>query len=112
MINKPQLSGRIARWVLLFQEVNFTIQVQLGKSHANVDHFSQINQEVGSESITNNFLDANLFQVDIILMEYDDIIHYFSMEQFLLECIEKQKKMLVYKTNSCTLIVGMLYKKG
>ena len=27
MINKPQLSGRIARWVLLLQEFNFTIHV-------------------------------------------------------------------------------------
>jgi hypothetical protein len=25
MINKPQLSGKIARWVLLLQEFNFTI---------------------------------------------------------------------------------------
>jgi hypothetical protein len=31
MINKPQLSGRIARWVLLLQEFNFTIQVRPGR---------------------------------------------------------------------------------
>jgi len=32
VVNKPKLSGRIARWVLLLQEFNFTIQVRLGKS--------------------------------------------------------------------------------
>ena len=33
MINKPQLSGRIARWVLLLQEFDFTINVRPGKIH-------------------------------------------------------------------------------
>jgi hypothetical protein len=40
MINKLQLSGKVARWVLLLQEFNFTIQVRPGKHHANADHLS------------------------------------------------------------------------
>ena len=112
MINKPQLSGRIARWVLLLQEFNFTIQVRPGKSHANADHLSRINHKEGSEPINDNFLDADLFQLDIIPIEYADIIHYLSTRQFPLEYTEKQKKMLVYKTSPYTLIAGTLYKKG
>ena len=40
MINKPQFSGRVARWILLLQEFNFTIQVRQSKCHANADHLS------------------------------------------------------------------------
>ena len=82
MINKPQLSGRIARWVLLLQEFNFTIQVRFGKSHANADHLSRINQETGSEPVNDEFPNAALFSVDIIPLEYADIIHYLSTQQF------------------------------
>lgn len=42
LINKPDLSERLARWILLFQEFNFIIVVKLDKSHANVDHLSQL----------------------------------------------------------------------
>ena len=40
MINKPQLSRQIARWMLLLQEFNFTIHVQPGKKDVNDDHLS------------------------------------------------------------------------
>ena len=66
MINKPQLNGRIARWVLLLQEFNFTVEVRPGKSHANVDHLSRSNEESGSEAIGNSFPYARL----IYLMSY------------------------------------------
>lgn len=58
MVNKPQLSGRIARWILLLQEFNFIVEVRRGKSHANVDHLSRPNDESGSEPIDDSFPDA------------------------------------------------------
>ena len=35
MVNKPQLSGRIARWVLPLQEFDFDVDIRPGKKHAN-----------------------------------------------------------------------------
>ena len=61
MINKPQLSGRIARWILLFQEFNFTINVRLGKIHANANFLSRISKEINPETIDYNFPNAQLF---------------------------------------------------
>jgi hypothetical protein len=40
LINKPNLSGHLAHWVLLLQEFNFTIVVRPGKSHGNANHTS------------------------------------------------------------------------
>jgi len=94
------------------QEFNFTIQVRLGKSHANADHLSRINQELGSEPIDDEFPDAALFQVEVIPMEYADIIHFLSKGQFPVDYTKKQKKKLVYKVGPYTLIAETLYKKG
>ena len=69
MVNKPQLSGRIARWVLLLQEFDFTIEVRLGKKHANADHLSWLTDSLGMESIEDALLDAKLFVVDVITEE-------------------------------------------
>ena len=76
MINKSQLSGRIARWVLLLQEFNFTIEVRPGKSHANIDHLSRLNDESRSESIDDLFSDVQLFYIDVIPQKYAKIIEY------------------------------------
>jgi hypothetical protein len=33
LVNKPQVLGRIARWLLLFLEYEFTVVCKLGKTH-------------------------------------------------------------------------------
>ena len=55
MINKPQLSGRIARWVLLLQEFTFTIHICPGKKHANADHLSRLTNELDGDPIPDSF---------------------------------------------------------
>jgi hypothetical protein len=112
MINKPQLSGRVARWVLLLQEFNFTIQVRPRKHYANADRLSRISDELGFEPIDDEFPDAQLFNVDIIHLEYADIIYYLDKGIFPLDCNDKQKRRLVYRAEPYTLISGILYKKG
>jgi hypothetical protein len=112
MINKPQLSGRIARWVLLLQEFNFTINVRPNKTHANVDFLSRISEEINPEFINDNFPDAQLFNVDVILAEYLDIIHYLTTNTFFLEYTDKQKQCLIFKAQPYTMIGGVLYRKG
>ena len=40
LVNKPDLSGRIARWILL-QEFNYEVVVKSGKSNSNADYLSR-----------------------------------------------------------------------
>jgi len=65
-----------------------------------------------SKPIDDEFLDAALFQVEVLPTEYADIIHFLSTGQFPLDYTEKQKKKLVYKIGLYTLIADTLYKKG
>ncbi len=37
LVNKPHVSRRIARWLLLFLEYEFTIVYKLGRTHVVVD---------------------------------------------------------------------------
>jgi hypothetical protein len=112
MINKPQCSKRIARWILFLQEFNFTINIRLGKIHANIDFCSRISEEINPESIDDNFPDAQLFNVDVILAEYEDIIHYLTTNTFSLEHTDQQKQCLIFKAQPYTMIGGVLYRKG
>ena len=42
MVNKPDVTGRIARWVLLLQEFDYEVRIRPGKRHSNADFFSRI----------------------------------------------------------------------
>jgi hypothetical protein len=39
LVNKPDLSGRIARWILFLQEFNYEVVVKSGKANSNADFF-------------------------------------------------------------------------
>ena len=68
LINKPNLSGHLARWILLLQKFNFTIVVRPGKSHGNANHFSRLEPlpRSQSEPLNDRLLDVDLFEVDVI----------------------------------------------
>jgi hypothetical protein len=112
MINKPQLSGRIARWVLLLQEFNFTIQVRPGKSHANADHLSRLSDALGTEPIDDSFPDADLFFIDKVSPEYAEIINYLQTNTFPEGLSKKQQQRLIFKAAPYSIIADTLYKKG
>jgi len=112
MINKPQLSGQIARWVLLLQEFNFTINVRLGKSHVNANHLSRLNEQVGTKPVDDNYPDAQLFQVDVIPLEYAEIMNYLSTKNFPSDFTDKQKARLIQRSRPYTLLDGILFKLG
>lgn len=83
-----------------------------GKSHVNANHLSRLNEEVGEETIDDSFLGAQLFQVDVISLQFAEIMNYLSTEEFPLEFSEKQKQKLIYKSEPYTLIDGFLFKLG
>jgi hypothetical protein len=42
LVNKPQVLGRITRWLLLFLEYEFTIVYKPGRTHVVVDVLSKL----------------------------------------------------------------------
>jgi hypothetical protein len=42
LVNKPQVSGRIIRWLLLFLKYEFIVVYKLGRTHVVVDVLSKL----------------------------------------------------------------------
>ena len=56
-MNKPDLSGQIARWILLLQEFNYEVIVKPGKANANADYLSRQRGTEALEDIQAEFPD-------------------------------------------------------
>lgn len=61
LANKPDLSGLIARWILLLQEFIYEVVVKSGKANANADYLSQMRGQPVVEDIS--FLFSGEFPV-------------------------------------------------
>jgi hypothetical protein len=112
MINKPQLSGRIARWVLLLQEFEFTVEVRPGKKHGNADHLSRLTEAEGMEPVNDALPDAQLFNVDVITDQYKDIIQYLTSQEFPAGFSTAKKRNLIEQCAPFTMLGSVLYRLG
>ena len=76
LVNKPQLSGRIAQWLLLFQEYDFTAVYKPGRTHGVADLLSQLLNDEPPTGVPDQLPDASLFYVKPEWLQ--DIVHYLK----------------------------------
>jgi hypothetical protein len=74
LVNKPVLGGRICQWLFLFQEFNFEVIVKPGKLNVGPDHLSRVTNGEEPMNLEDNFLDAQLFLVQIVDYYFEEII--------------------------------------
>jgi hypothetical protein len=110
LINKPQLSGCITKWVILLQECTYKIMVWLRKKHVNAEVLSRLNSKLGKVPIDDSLLNATLFVVDVVIGEYVDIFNYLPLHQFPNGILGKENERLIQKTSSYTIIGETLYE--
>ena len=112
LVNKPVLGARICRWLLLFQEFDFEVIVKPGKLNAGPDHWSRVTNGEEHTKLEDNFPDAQLFSVQIVVEFFADIIQYLNTGIVPQEYNIAQKKKLVVRAPDYQLIAGHLYKMG
>lgn len=44
-VNKPKFSGRLARWVLLLDEIDYTVEYKPMRHHLQADHLSMLSKK-------------------------------------------------------------------
>ncbi len=68
LVNKPQVSRRITRWLLLLLEYEFTIVYKPSKTHVVVDVLSRLLDNSEPLGVPYQTMDASLFFVEPIWM--------------------------------------------
>ncbi len=65
LVNKPQVSGRLARWLLLFLEYDFKIIYKLGRSHLMVDALNRLPNHTKLVGILDQTCDVYMFTLQL-----------------------------------------------
>ena len=120
-VNIPDLSRRIAKWILLLQEFNYKVVVKLGKANANADYLSRQRGNEALEDIRAEFPDEFEEEPDRkeeqVLhingedeMEFSDIISYLVDKTYPTGLSREEKSLFQHKVAPYTIIQGILFK--
>jgi hypothetical protein len=66
LVNKLVLEGRICRWFLLFQELNFEVKVKPRKMNSWIDQLSRIETREFGGLLDDQLLDSELFRIEAV----------------------------------------------
>jgi hypothetical protein len=64
LVNKPQVSWKIIRWLLLFLEYDFIVVYKPEKTHVVVDVLSRLPNVTKPTNVLNQTIDASLFYTE------------------------------------------------
>jgi hypothetical protein len=132
LVNKPDLSGRIARWILLLQEFDYEVVVKSGKANSNADFLSRQRGKESVADISANFPDEFLgpignpgktdepesFPIGVFhlgsesVSEYQGLIDYLVESRYPEQMSREEKEIFQRKAAPYTLIKGVLFKLG
>ena len=110
LVNKPQVSGRLARWLLLFLEFDFKVIYKPSKTHGVADALSRNERDEPATGIPDQTIDAHLFS---ILTDWTQpIIDYLQTGTFSPSMTKEARKRLAYQAIPFQVIQGKLYRLG
>jgi len=92
LMNKPIVSGRIIRWLLLLQEFNVTIVDKPNKANVVADFLSRILSEKEDVPVQDHFPDEQLFAISVHLPWFADIANYLARRKFPPHFSSRQQK--------------------
>ena len=85
LVNKAELSGRLARWVFLLEEFDYIVEYKPGRMHLQADHLSRLSEVIGTSPIDDRFIDDNLFLVTPCPDWYMKIVEFFTTQRLFAE---------------------------
>jgi hypothetical protein len=110
LVNKPQVSRRIARWLLLFLGYDFTVVYKLGKTHVVIDALSKLPNITEPTSVHDQTTYSNMFYTKPKWL--NDVKENLKIRQIESMLLVQHKQRLVMKAKPFTLRNGELYRMG
>ena len=110
LVNKPQVLGRLARWLLLFLEFDFKVIYKPGKTHGVADALSCNEGPEPATRIPDQTSDAQLFSMQPDWIH--PIIDYLQTGTFPPSMTKEARKHLAYRAIPFQLVQGKLYQQG
>ena len=92
LVNKAKLSGRLARWVLLLEEFDYTVEYKPGRLHLHANHLSRLLEEIGTNPIDDRFIDDNLFLVTSSLDWYAGVVEFLTTQRLSAEWTKEERR--------------------
>jgi len=100
LVNKPIITSRITKWLLLLQEFDFKIIFKLSRVHFLPNQLSIINHGELAIGVENQLHDAQLLSIKFDL--YGQIIDYFKKSYFHDNMPKEKRSQWVTKTKPYT----------
>ncbi len=114
LVNKPNPSGRLARWLLWMEEFDIDIVHRPGRRHGNVDGLTRAYEGVGDVLEDDNFPGATIMSINVeeAPEEYRKIIQYLDGMKFLVGATKVVRTRIAHKSRNYSMIGNQLYFKG
>ncbi|MCO5566805.1 hypothetical protein L7F22_020486 [Adiantum nelumboides] len=122
----PNLTGGLARWVLLLQEFEFEVIHRSGAQHAVADYLSRLDSGEPPTGIADEFLDASLFLTGAVADEarleqstwrissipwtwYEEMFHFLDSGDMPAFLSHHQQRRMAICSRNFEIIMGKLY---
>ena len=112
MMNKPTISGRLARWFLLMQEFDITILDKANKANVVAKFLSQLHVPDDPASIDDSFPDEHIFLLLAQNPGYANIMSYLTTRKMPVNFSAKERKSPVENSFNYSLISGFIFYTG
>ncbi|KAL3686421.1 hypothetical protein R1sor_008995 [Riccia sorocarpa] len=112
IVNRPSRSEKLARWMLLLQEFNFTVEYKPGKSHVNADFLSRLPGEPSLTALDMNPIGFSLFAITTQAPWTDQLRHYLTTGQTPSDLPRRHINTFHINALHFTVIKDTLYRMG
>ena len=111
LVNKPELSGRLARWVLLLEEFNYTVEYKHGRMHLQADHLSRLSENMGTHPIDDSLIDDKLFVVTATPDWYVRIVEFLTTQRLPVEWTKEERMKVRVNSRHFAVIGNRLFRR-
>ena len=112
LINKVELSGMLARWVLLLEEFDYTVEYKPGRMHLQADHLSRLSERMGESPINDRLVDEIFFMITVKPECYAGIVEFLATQKLSVHWTKEERKNVRVNSRHFAVVGHRLFRRG